>query len=816
MNSSVVRKHFIDFFLNKKHTFVKPSPVIPQNDPTLLFINAGMNQFKDIFLGLGKRDYNRAVNSQLCIRVSGKHNDLEEVGFDNIHLTSFEMLGNWSFGDYYKKEAIGWAWELLTDVYALPKDKLYATYYKTDTESRDLWNSETDIPKDHILKFAEKDNFWEMGNVGPCGPCSEVHIDLGPEACTMQEVPGHTCAVNGDCDRFIELWNLVFIQYNRHADGSLVELPQKHVDTGAGLERITAYLQKTASVYETDLFTPIIEKIAAITGINHNNDLAPKAHRVIADHIRTATFAIADNVLPANDGRGYVLRRIIRRAVRFSKKLGIAEPLLHKLVGTVIDIMSDYSEDLPKRKDFIETVIESEERNFLNNLESGIDIFESITKKLISEHKKEICGRDAFKLYDTFGFPLDLTQMMAREKDLSVNVKEFQKNMEAQKNRSRMAKKQEAFTGEKGPLGGEARITKTEDEKIRMARHHTGTHLLHAALRQVLGTHVTQAGSLVDLDRLRFDFTHFKALSDKEVQEVENIVNETIKQDIKLNTEKMPLDEAKKSGAISLFGEKYEEEVKVVSIGDFSKELCGGTHLDSTGQIEEFKIISEAAISAGVRRIEAIAGRKNIESYLNRKKKVKIELIKSKEKQRQNLVEELSKFEVFVKELTSQDLLIKSFLELDIFEQAISLEIKNLDKILLQLKNQESGKNIKELAGKSVRLENCNAHLFAELIRDYDLSMLRNLADNLINASKNLIVVLGSEKDKKGYFLVKISKDVDINIDAPKILNKLNEIAGGKGGGRPDMAQAGGVNPKKIDAALSRIKTFIEEIAVKT
>jgi alanyl-tRNA synthetase len=809
MKSSNIRKQFIDFFLEKQHTFAKPSPVIPQNDPTILFINAGMNQFKDILLGLGKRDYSRAVNSQICIRVSGKHNDLEEVGLDTTHLTSFEMLGNWSFGDYYKKEAISWAWELFTEKFSIPKEILYASVYETDDEAVELWKSETDISQDHIIRFGKKDNFWEMGAEGPCGPCSEIHVDLGPEACDKKNID-HVCEVNGECNRYVELWNLVFIQYNRLSDGTLQDLPAKHVDTGAGLERITSYLQNTTSVYETDLFVPILKKIEELTGQKYEDSIAGMPHRVMADHIRTVTFAIADNVLPSNEGRGYVLRRIIRRALRYAKKLGVNQPILYKLVDTVVDIMSGYLEYLPERKDFIKTIIESEERSFLRTLESGISIFDELAQKLIKANKTEIPGSEAFKLYDTFGFPLDLTQMMAREKNLTVNINDFQKELEAQKNRSRQAKKTNTFDGAKGPIGGEARVVNHESEKLEMARHHTGTHLLHAALREVLGTHVAQSGSLVDTHRLRFDFSHFKAMSKEEIKQVEELINSKIKESLNVTITEMPIDKAKETGALSFFGEKYDDIVKVVAINDFSKELCGGTHVENIGEIEQIKIISESAIAAGTRRIEAIAGKENIANHELQKKTKSIQLIKNKIEQANKIIEQMKQYSQDQKLPDYGDLETKTLEELKKLEDKSTEDLKKIDKQFSQLKNKEAGKDtsdllkeMKDLAGMSVLIKE---------LKDYDIPMLRTLSDNIINSGQNLLTVLASSKEGKGFFLVKLSKDIaNTNITAQQIIEVLTDIAGGGGGGRADMAQAGGAKPDKIAEALKHAEEFLSK-----
>ncbi|MCI0494085.1 alanine--tRNA ligase, partial [candidate division KSB1 bacterium] len=617
MTSKQIRESFIKFFEKHNHKFVPSSAVVPYDDPTLLFTNAGMNQFKKIFLALEKRDYTRAVNSQKCIRVSGKHNDLEEVGKDTYHHTFFEMLGNWSFGDYYKKEAITWAWELLTDVWNLPKDKLYATVFREDDEAERLWKEVTDIEQDQVLRFDEKDNFWEMGEVGPCGPCSEIHIDLGPDRCDKKHIKGHQCKVNGGCARYIELWNLVFIQYNREDDGSLVELPARHVDTGMGFERVVSVLQAVGSNYDTDLFRPIIKHISEISGKKYGANDEGVAHRVIADHVRALTFAIADGALPSNEGRGYVLRRILRRAARFARKLDLHEPMIYKLVPTVVDVMGDAFSEIKEKHQYIASVIKSEEERFNVTLDRGIDLFEKLAGDLASRKITQISGADAFRLYDTYGFPLDLTRLMAEEKNMTIDESGFQSEMEKQRERSRAADKfdydidinfdewekisggddskflgyelleaeatirqlkrkeeytylildQTPFYGEAGGQVGDqgeielkgfvlnventirhaekiihiargflphplpnalikARVKR--DQRMSTARNHTATHLLQAALRQVLGKHVQQSGSLVTPFRLRFDLTHFERISPDQQKKIERMVNEKI------------------------------------------------------------------------------------------------------------------------------------------------------------------------------------------------------------------------------------------------------------------------------------------------
>jgi len=688
-NSKKIRNDFIDFFKNKKHTFVRSSPVMPIDDDTLLFTNAGMNQFKKIFLGAENPKSKRVVNSQKCIRVSGKHNDLEEVGADEFHHTFFEMLGNWSFGDFYKKEIIQWSWELLTEVWKLDKNRLWVTVYKDDDEAKELWEKFTDVDSNRILKFGNKDNFWEMGDTGPCGPCSEIHYYVG-EDLKKQNKNG----VNKD-DEYRELWNLVFIEYNRNSNGELIELPLKHVDTGAGLERIVSTLNNTTDHYKTDLFLPIINMVEKISGKDYSfNNGMP--HRVIADHLRMVSFSLADGIMPSNEGRGYVVRRILRRAIRFGRVLNIERDFLHLLVDALIDVLGDAYPELIDKKEHIKKVVKSEEESFGKTLDRGLVLFDEIVASLNS---KIISGEDAFKLYDTFGFPLDLTQLLAKERNLKVDVDDFDILMSEQKEKARDKNKFGAIEDESnwveltkssynsqfsgytdnelktkickyrnkknkkelvlsntpfyaesgGQIGDTGFITsegfafkvedtykdgdfichygvikegdldKMKDKEVvssidtdrrsKIKLNHTATHLLHKALKLVLGEHVQQAGSLVADDRLRFDLTHYQKISKNEILEIEDIVNNIIRDNIMLDTNVSSFEDAKNSGAEALFGEKYGDEVRVIDIQGFSKELCGGTHVKSTGDIGLFKIITESSLSTGVRRIEAITGR---------------------------------------------------------------------------------------------------------------------------------------------------------------------------------------------------------------
>lgn len=870
MTSKEIRESFINFFKKYNHRFVPSSSVVPYDDPTLLFTNAGMNQFKNIFLGLGQRDYKRVANSQKCIRVSGKHNDLEEVGKDTYHHTFFEMLGNWSFGDYYKKEAISWAWELLTEVWKLPKDRLWATVFREDDEAEKLWKKITNIRHNQVLRFDEKDNFWEMGEVGPCGPCSEIHIDLGPEACDKKHVKGHQCQVNGGCARFIELWNLVFIQYNREEDGSLIELPAKHVDTGMGFERTVAVLQGVGSNYDTDLFRPIINVIVEMTGKECGKDNDGVAHRVIADHVRALTFAIADGALPSNEGRGYVLRRILRRAARFARKLDMHEPIIYKLVPIVVDVMGEAFPEIKEKHQYISTVIKSEEERFNLTLDRGIDLFEKLVTDLKAKKIRQIPGNEAFRLYDTFGFPLDLTRLMAEEKNMTVDETGFEQEMEKQRERSRAADKfdyeididfdewekmtsgpdskflgyelleadanirmfkqkadyvylildQTPFYGEaggqvgdQGEIEGDGFLLSVEntiryaekiihiakgylpdqlksttvnakvqrDQRISTARNHTSTHLLQASLRRVLGTHVQQSGSLVTPFRLRFDLTHFERITPDQLQRIERIVNEKIWENIPVQVFHTSYDEAKKKGAIALFGEKYGENVRMIKIDDFSMELCGGTHVTATGQIGTFHIVSESSVAAGIRRIEAITGaeayRRSIEDR---------DIIHS-------LAESLHSP---VEEVTNR---IQGLIE----------ENKSLEKQIQQIRIQSSHHEIDQWIKQAKQLDHFN--LVVTSVKSNSIEELKQIGDILRERLKSGVGVLGAVLGDTINFLCVITEDLikHKNLKAGEIVKEVAAIAGGSGGGRPHMALAGAKDLDKFNLALAEVEKII-------
>jgi len=870
MTSKEIRSSFIKFFEKYNHKFVPSSPVVPIDDATLLFANAGMNQFKNIFLGLEKREYTRAVNSQKCIRVSGKHNDLEEVGKDTYHHTFFEMLGNWSFGDYYKKEAISWAWELLTEVWKLPKDKLYATVFREDDEAESLWWSVTDIQKDHVLRFNEKDNFWEMGEIGPCGPCSEIHIDLGPGACDKQTVPGHECHVNGGCARYIELWNLVFIQYNRETDHSLIELPAKHVDTGMGFERIVSVLQGVPSNYDTDIFKSIINKIAELTDSPYQPGPSGMAHRVLADHVRALTFAIADGALPSNEGRGYVLRRILRRAARFARTLNVTEPIIYRLVPTVVDVMGQAFHEIKDKHQYVAMVIKSEEESFNNTLDRGIELFEKLVMELSAKKINEIPGDEAFRLYDTYGFPLDLTQLMAEEKNMTVDERGFHDEMEKQRARARKAGKWDynlevnfndwdiissgpdsEFLGYMSlELQAEIRLVKREadqvylvldrtpfyaesggqvgdlgeiegdgillavintirigekivhiakgdlpaaivnrnvtarvkrDQRMSTARNHTATHLLQAALRQVLGDHVHQSGSLVTPFRLRFDLTHFERITSEQLEKIEHIVNEKILENIHVESQHTSYDHAREMGAMALFGEKYGDEVRVIQIGDYSMELCGGTHASATGQIGLFRIVSESSVAAGIRRIEAITGEESLRR-VNRERAILSAVAES--------------ITAPVDEIPQRILHLLN-------------EKKGLEKELQKLRMQDSAQEVMKWIDNALQIDSFK--LVVSQLRLESVDELKKIGEELRNRMKSGIGLIGAIIDDKINFLCVVTDDLvaQKNLKAGDIVKSVAAIAGGSGGGRPQMALAGAKDLAKFETALAEAEKIV-------
>lgn len=877
--SNQIRNEFLDFFREKEHLIVDSAPVVPKEDPTLLFTNAGMNPFKAIFLGeeeglsMDGKLWNRAADTQRCIRVSGKHNDLEEVGHDTYHHTLFEMLGNWSFGDYFKEEAIEWAWELLVERWGMDPDRLYATVFEgdesdglpVDEESIELWKKKTSISPDHILKFGKKDNFWEMGETGPCGPCSEVHIDLRSDEERKKE-PGSNL-VNRDDPRVMEIWNLVFIQFNRKQDGSLVTLPAQHVDTGMGFERVCAVLQNKRSNYDTDLFQSTLDEISKLSGKKYgDNESADIAMRVIADHIRAVSFSIADGASPSNEGRGYVVRRILRRAVRYGwDRLGLKDPFMNKLVPVLASQFKEIFPVLEAQKEYVKSVILAEEKSFLNTLGQGIQLFNEMING-----SGTLSGEDAFKLHDTYGFPIDLTELMAREKGIEVDSARFDKLMDDQKKRARAAgkfgasesaevnwttlsKEEFQFTGydelvteakisafaENGDhkmlllnrspfyaesggqvsdtgileLNGEQlnvldvqksndgfihyvdRLPATFDGSVtakvdssrrkEIEKHHSVTHLMHAALREELGDHVVQKGSLVAPDRLRFDFSHFEALSEKELAKIEQKVNKKIQENIPLIEQRdVPIEEAKKSGAMMLFGEKYGDRVRVITFDpEFSIELCGGTHVDASGEIGYFRFTNESSVAAGIRRVEAVAGLV-ADSHLRSEKELieRINTIIGSQKDPETVIKEL-------------------------FER-----VKGLEKELQSLKQlQTSGELDQILAnGKDVQ----GVKLISGKVNEASMDDLKQMGYEALEKQKNdSVILLASvdEVDQKVYLMAAISANlVQKGLKAGALVSALGKIVGGGGGGQPNLATAGGRFPEKIDEALEAASDWIQ------
>jgi alanyl-tRNA synthetase len=870
LKSKEIRKQFLDFFAEKGHQIVSSAPMVVKDDPTLMFTNAGMNQFKDIFLGNEPVKWSRIADTQKCLRVSGKHNDLEEVGLDTYHHTMFEMLGNWSFGDYFKKEAIEWAWELLVDRYGISPDRLYATVFEGDVseslerddEAASLWGKF--LPDDRILNGSKKDNFWEMGDSGPCGPCSEIHVDIRDDE-ERKRIPGRDL-VNNDHPQVIEIWNLVFIQYNRKANGSLEPLPARHVDTGMGFERLCMVIQGKKSNYDTDVFQSIISKLALLSAKNYGNEeKADIAMRVIADHLRAVSFAIADGQLPSNNKAGYVIRRILRRAVRYGYTfLDFREPFIYKLVGSLKDTMGELFPELSAQQVLIEKVIHEEEESFLRTLETGIRLLEQLTSKAREEGNPEISGKDAFTLYDTFGFPLDLTQLIARENGLQVNVSQFDVEMQAQKERSRNAAVQETddwvelkkiekvefvgytefdtetciaryrkvtqkgksyyqlvlektpFYAESGGQVGDTGYLEFNGERIQVedtqkennlivhivkklpkdpgvvfravvdmtarqstANNHTATHLLDHALREVLGKHVEQKGSLVHPDYLRFDFSHFAKLTQEELENIRQIVNRMIRQNH--SQEEMAgisFDRARELGAIALFGEKYGDTVRVIKFGD-SLELCGGTHVHSTGQIGQFIILSESAISAGVRRIEAITGDK-ADQYIREKLE---ELASTRA-----LFGQTSNLAASVEELMGENAKLRK--QIADYERKASSGIKD-----------ELKKNIEHIGGISLIVARPEL-ASAQAVKD--------LAYQLKGEVENLFLVLGSEFEGKPSLTVMISEELvkSKGFDAGKIVREAGKEMKGGGGGQPFYATAGGKDLAGLPAAMAKAKSF--------
>ncbi|PDN14622.1 alanine--tRNA ligase [Salmonella enterica] len=868
-STAEIRQAFLDFFHSKGHQVVASSSLVPNNDPTLLFTNAGMNQFKDVFLGLDKRNYSRATTSQRCVRAGGKHNDLENVGYTARHHTFFEMLGNFSFGDYFKHDAIQFAWELLTgeNWFALPKERLWVTVYETDDEAYEIWEKEVGIPRERIIRIGDNkgapyasDNFWQMGDTGPCGPCTEIFYDHGDHI--WGGPPG---SPEEDGDRYIEIWNIVFMQFNRQADGTMEPLPKPSVDTGMGLERIAAVLQHVNSNYDIDLFRTLIEAVAKVTGAT---DLGNKSLRVIADHIRSCAFLVADGVLPSNENRGYVLRRIIRRAVRHGNMLGAKETFFYKLVGPLIDVMGSAGEELKRQQAQVEQVLKTEEEQFARTLERGLALLDEELAKLQGD---TLDGETAFRLYDTYGFPVDLTADVCRERNIKVDEAGFEAAMEEQRRRAREASGfgadynamirvdsasefkgydhlelngkvtalfvdgkavdainagQEAVVvldqtpfyaesggqvGDKGELKGAGFTFAVDDtqkygqaighlgklsagalkvgdavqadvDEARRARirlNHSATHLMHAALRQVLGTHVAQKGSLVSDKVLRFDFSHNEAMKPSEIREVEDLVNAQIRRNLPIETNIMDLDAAKAKGAMALFGEKYDERVRVLSMGDFSTELCGGTHASRTGDIGLFRIISESGTAAGIRRIEAVTGEGAMATV-------------HAQSDRLNDIAHLLKGD-------SQNLGDKV--------RAVLERTRQLEKELQQLKDQAAAQESANLSSKAVDLN--GVKLLVSELAGIEPKMLRTMVDDLKNQLGSTVIVLATVVEGKVSLIAGVSKDVTDRVKAGELIGMVAQQVGGKGGGRPDMAQAGGTDAAALPAALASVQGWV-------
>ncbi|HCB2557754.1 TPA: alanine--tRNA ligase [Klebsiella pneumoniae] len=868
-STAEIRQAFLDFFHSKGHQVVASSSLVPHNDPTLLFTNAGMNQFKDVFLGLDKRNYSRATTAQRCVRAGGKHNDLENVGYTARHHTFFEMLGNFSFGDYFKQDAIKYAWELLTgeNWFALPKEKLWVTVYETDDEAFDIWANEVGVPRERIIRIGDNkgapfasDNFWQMGDTGPCGPCTEIFFDHGDHI--WGGPPG---SPEEDGDRYIEIWNIVFMQFNRQADGTMEPLPKPSVDTGMGLERIAAVLQHVNSNYDIDLFRDLIASVAKVTGAT---DLTNKSLRVIADHIRSCAFLVADGVIPSNENRGYVLRRIIRRAIRHGNMLGAKDTFFWKLVAPLIDVMGSAGDELKQQQAQVEQVLKTEEEQFARTLERGLALLDEELSKLKGD---TLDGETAFRLYDTYGFPVDLTADVCRERNIKVDEAGFEAAMEEQRRRARessgfgadynamirvdgasefkgydhlelngkvtalfidgkavdsVSAGQEAVVildqtpfyaesggqvGDKGELKGagfsfavsdtqkygqaighigkvasgslkvgdavQADVDEARRQRIRL--NHSATHLMHAALRQVLGTHVAQKGSLVNDKALRFDFSHFEAMKPEEIRAVEDLVNAQIRRNLAIETNIMDIDAARASGAMALFGEKYDDRVRVLRMGDFSTELCGGTHAARTGDIGLFRITSESGTAAGVRRIEAVTG-EGAMAILHAQSDQLNDIAQLLKGDSHNLGEK-----------------VRAALE----------RTRQLEKELQQLKEQAAAQESANLSSKAEEIN--GVKLLVSELTGVEPKMLRTMVDDLKNQLGSTIVVLATVADGKVSLIAGVSKDVTDRVKAGELIGMVAQQVGGKGGGRPDMAQAGGTDASALPAALASVKGWV-------
>jgi alanyl-tRNA synthetase len=875
MKAAAIRRQFLDYFAARGHTIVPSAPLVPANDPTLLFTNSGMVQFKDVFLGKEQRSYVRAADVQRCLRAGGKHNDLENVGYTARHHTFFEMLGNWSFGDYFKREAILWAWDLLTNVYKLPPDRLWVTVYHTDEEAFEAWASDIGLPRERIVRIGDNkgapyasDNFWQMADTGPCGPCSEIFYDHGPGV-----AGGPPGSANAEGDRYIEIWNLVFMQFDRDASGTLTPLPKPCVDTGMGLERLAAVLQGVHSNYEIDLFRELIAAAMKLTGAK---DPTSPSLNVIADHIRACAFLVVDGVIPSNEGRGYVLRRIIRRAIRHGYKLGQTKPFFAALVPKLSELMGDAYPELPLKQDYVMRVLLAEEERFAETLEHGMKILESTLKGEARHAARVIPGKVAFTLYDTYGFPVDLTADVARERGWSVDMAGFEREMGEQRERARAASTfkmaegldyrgaKTAFdgydtlaenakvvalyregtpvdalstgqsgvvvldrtpfyaesggqVGDRGELTtrgtcltlfsvhdtqkiqpdvfghygevktGELKVGDTVAAKVdgharaRAAWNHSATHLMHAALRKVLGDHVTQKGSLVDPERTRFDFSHSGPMTDEEIHTVESLVNAAIRANYPVEVRVMPYDDAIKAGAMALFGEKYGETVRVLRMGDFSTELCGGTHVNRTGDIGFFKIVSESGVAAGIRRVEAVTA----EGALAYAHEVEARLNEAARALKAPATEVATK--------------ITQILD----------NVRALEKELARLKTKLAAGQGGDIAAQAVDVN--GAQVLATTIDGADAKVLRETIDKLKGRFKSAAIVLASTEGSKITLIAGVTSDLTEKIKAGDLVNHVATQVGGKGGGRPDMAQAGGNNPAALPAALQSVRSWVAE-----
>ena len=873
MTGNEIRQLYLDYFQKHGHRVVRSSSLIPQDDPTLLFTNAGMVQFKRTFLGEEKRDYVRATTSQKCVRAGGKHNDLENVGYTARHHTFFEMLGNFSFGDYFKEKAVDFAWDLLTNGYGLPAEKLWASVYLDDDEAYDLWHRRIGIPESRMIRLGEEENFWAMGDTGPCGPCSEIHLDRGAEhGCGRPD-----CDVACDCDRFLEIWNLVFMQFNRDASGTMTPLPKPSIDTGLGLERMASVVQQVNTNYDTDLIYPIIERTEALAqksyGRVETDDVAMK---VIADHSRAAAFLIGDGVLPSNEGRGYVLRRIMRRAIRYGRNIGLTTPFLHETARVVFDLMVPAYPDLKTASAFITNVIENEEVRFSETLDNGLRVLNDALAEIRAKGISQVPGDLIFKLYDTFGFPADIVRDVVRDEGMTLDTDGFEQRMDEQRRQSRSkitftgvsdAYRQLSASGEKpefvgygtltceaqvvlvvqdnqsvdaadagaavevvttatpfyGEAGGqvgdhgtitapglEMRVADTlkdptgiiihkgqvqsgrlengqtvmltvdGDHRAAVALNHTATHILHAALRHELGDHVKQAGSMVAADRLRFDFTHFSQIDPEALERIERFVNQRIRQNVPVAVEEMDMDHAMKSGATALFEEKYGDRVRVISLDTFSRELCGGTHTSRTGDIGLFKVSSEASVASGVRRIEALTGSAALDQV----------------QKNSRILQQLSRM---VKD--KPDTLVTRVASTLTSLKSLEKETERLKTRMAEMQADGSGGQILDINGTSAIIQQVSVD---------KPSALRELADRFKDRIGSGIVVLGCEADGKALLIVVVTRDLNQRFHAGKIIKPIAELVGGSGGGRPDMAQAGGTQPQHLPQALDKARELIQ------